>query len=226
MSDEEKTELPVEEKKTEAIAGGTAVGTLEMGATPIKESHPIEPLVDPAMAVISQLINDIKKDQSRIKAIENPTVEILHAEYHGTLLSILKDLAQSAFQQAHASQQQNAYLDGFQSWAANVAEQMDDINLRLDMVEDFGGGTNILPDDFELFNKVAIAAKTLASELLGNTSTFDSAAKEKLQEIVSLSEQMENRLQECLAEPEEDENDEDEEEENSLSSLTSLPNMS
>lgn len=131
----------------------------------------------PGDALLKLVSVEIPRELKRIQKMDSPSVASLQAELHGTVGSLVGTLG--------------AYLLEIRNWSSQMhgiqADHIEALDVRVDSLEEFGGETQILPADAELFSKVISACEYLAGELLkGPIPERDEEGKAKLAEIVSL----------------------------------------
>lgn len=131
----------------------------------------------PGDALLKLVTVEIPRELKRIQQIDSPSVATLQAELHGTVGSLVATLG--------------SYLLEIRNWSSQMhgiqADHIEALDVRVDTLEEFGGDTQILPDDAELFSKVISACEYLAGELLkGPIPERDEDGKQKLAEIVAL----------------------------------------
>lgn len=131
----------------------------------------------PGDALLKLVNTEIPRELKRIQQMESPSVGAIQAELHGTVGSLIATLG--------------AYLLEIRNWSSQMhgiqADHIEALDVRVDTLEEFGGDTQILPADAELFGKVISACEYLASELIkGPIPERDEEGKLKLTEIVTL----------------------------------------
>lgn len=131
-------------------------------------------------ALLNLVRVEIPTELQRIKSMRDPSVGNLHAELHGTIGSIVKTLGD--------------YVLEIRDWVGEMhsiqADHIEALDSRIDVIEEFGGETQILPADAEVLSRIVVACKYLASEMIkGPVAERDEKGKQKLAEIIVLCEE-------------------------------------
>jgi len=166
-------------------------------ATEVEETVDLA-TTDDALVRLAQ--TEISKDQLRLKQLVNPTTAQLNTELHGTVLSYLKDVARGLVE----------VRDWMYSYMGESSDHLEALDARLDIIEEFGGDTSILPDDAETLGNVIATAKFLAESLLRGPFPLqerDDEGKQKLAEFLILCESAKTIVQDSTLVAEEDEDE-------------------
>ena len=152
---------------------------------------------------------EIPRELMRIQRMKDPSVANLHAELHGTIGSLVGALG--------------SYLLEIRNWSSELhsiqADHIEALDARVDTIEEFGGDTQLLPNDAELLAKVVVACEYLASEMIkGAVPERDEDGKEKLAEIIVLCSQAKKLIDDNTLSFDDDEPSEEDEAEESPAS--------
>jgi hypothetical protein len=155
-------------------------------AETLNTEQPEQPVKD---ALLNLVRVEIPSELQRIKRMKEPSVGNVHAELHGTLGSLMKVLG--------------GYVLEIRDWVGEMhsiqADHIEALGSRVDLIEEFGGDTSILPGDAELLAKIIFACKHLASEMIkGAVPDRDEEGKQKLAEIILLCEQGDKLVNESV----------------------------
>lgn len=150
-------------------------------------------------ALLNLVRVEIPQELQRMRK-QDPSVASLQAEMTGTLGSLVKSIGD--------------YVLEMRDWMTEMhtiqADHIEALDARIDMIEDFGGETQLLPADAELLGKIVFACKHLASEMIkGPVPERDEAGKQKLAEIIVLCEQAEKLVTDSVLTYDEDLSDDD-----------------
>lgn len=161
----------------------------------------------PVDALLRLAQDDIPREQARLRALVDGgiTPSRLLVEMHGTLLDIDKEIARGLVEVRDWSYQ---YMNG-------ISDHLEAIDARLDVIEEFGGDSALLPDDAEVLEKVIAGARYLATQMLQGPFPIgerDEEGKQKLAELIAFTEQAERIVKESVLVDDDDDDDEDDEE--------------
>jgi len=162
---------------------------------------------------LANLLAEVQVEKKRIQGIKEPTVSSLKAEVGGTNLDLLEDaLKQMLGIRNHLLAVQSWAAGEFQKFAENEGFQDE----RLDLLETFGGDTQILPDHAQALLDVIEGCAFVAQKLLQGPFPIEApdedatAALTQLQEKCAAAKAL---VEGAVMTPEEDEEGEEEEEE-------------
>jgi hypothetical protein len=150
---------------------------------------------------------DIPAERRRLKALTGVTPERVMMELTGTVMDLLADTVRYLRETRDNSL---AVRDWSYDYFNTLSEHMESIEQRIDVVEEFGGGTTISPDDAEVLGKVIVACKHMALVLLQGpfpVGERDEDGKQKLAEVLALADQADRIVGESVMQEEEDDED-------------------
>lgn len=111
-----------------------------------------------------RLVHDISSERTRIKRMNEPSNEQLKMELAGTSLDLLEDSTKAILGL------RNHVILAMQPWIEGELGKMLDVlqghEERLEILENFGGDTQLLPEHAQLFGDIIDGAKYLATALL------------------------------------------------------------
>jgi hypothetical protein len=147
----------------------------------------------PIDALLKLAQEDIPREQARLRSLANTGIDAdrLLTEMHGTLLDVTKDLARGLVEVRDWAYE---YMNG-------IGDHLEAVDTRLDVIEEFGGESTLLPDDAEVLSNVCAGAHYLASQLLQGPFPIgerDDEGKQKLAELIAFAEQGERIVKESL----------------------------
>jgi hypothetical protein len=112
---------------------------------------------------LNQLMMEVQKERKRIQSMKDPSLSSLKAEVGGTNLDLLEDALK------HVLGVRN-HLLAVQSWASGefqrLSESEDLQNERINLLETYGGDTQILPDHAQVFLDVIEGCMFVAQKLI------------------------------------------------------------
>lgn len=173
--------------------------------TPAPSSpQPAAPPEMPVDALLKLAQEDIPREQARLRALAKTdiTPERLLTEMHGTLLDISKDMARGLVEVRDWAYE---YMNG-------ISSHLEATDERLDVIEEFGGDSVLLPDDADVLNGVCNAMRFLATSLLQGPFPInerDEEGKQKLAELIALADQAEQIVKDAVLVIEEDDDDDE-----------------
>lgn len=149
---------------------------------------------------------DIPTEQRRLKQIRDPNSQQMLQEMAGTILSLMRDIAEGLVE----------VRDWSGSYMSALSDHMEALTERMDTVESYGADTTIIPEDGEVLAKAVLGCKYLAQSLL--TGPFpieerDDEGKQKLAELIAIAEQSEKIIADCTLVPDDDSDDDESDDE-------------
>lgn len=168
-----------------------------------------------------RILGDIAAERKRLKVVQNPTTERAFAEIHGTVLDLLEEGVGNIHELSRNILEMRQWM--FDTMTS-LSDTVDAHETRIDLVEDLGGGTALVPEDAEVIKKTAQGLKYLATSLL--TGPFpiyerDEDGKQKLAELIAYADQVEKIVEESTL-TQEDDDDEDDADDNDQDNGSSL----
>ncbi len=161
-------------------------------------------------ALLKLAQEDIPREQARLRALAKTdiTPERLLSEMNGTVVDLLKDVARGLVE----------VRDWAYSYMNQISEHLEANDERLDVMEQFGGDSTLIPDDAEVLSNVCDAAKYLATSMLQGPFPIeerDEEGKQKLAELIALCDQGKQIVSDAVLVMDDDDEDGDDDDDDS-----------
>lgn len=170
---------------------------------PAQQPRPSDPLVN--------LIEDVQKERQRIRSIQDPSLAQLKSEVAGTTLDLLEDALKMLLGVRNHMLAMQTWASGEFNKFAEVEQSHED---RLEILETYGGDTQILPDHAQLLLDVVEGCGFVVQKLVEGPFPIETPDEEALQALATLQEKCETAkmlVEGAVMDTEEAEEEEEEE---------------
>jgi len=140
---------------------------------------------------------DIPREQQRLRQIKDATADQVMMEQSGTVFEIMKELGQQLL----------SMRDWAYQYMTMLGDHLEANDERLDLVEQLNSETIILSEDADVFAKVAVGCKLLATQRLQGPFPIqqpDEEGKSGLMDLIALCDQSDQIVGESTLSDDED----------------------